>query len=66
MEVLVKNLKQTQKFAKKFAKGLNGGERILLNGDLAKIIYATMDIIIQLIILTILYSNPSSANMCIM
>jgi len=34
MEVLVKNLKQTQKFAKKFAKGLNGGERILLNGDL--------------------------------
>ena len=34
MEVLVKNLKQTQKLAKKFAKTLVGGERILLNGDL--------------------------------
>lgn len=34
MEVLVKNLKQTQKFAKKFAKGLKGSEKILLNGDL--------------------------------
>lgn len=34
MEVLVKNLKGTQKFAKKFAKSLKGGERILLNGDL--------------------------------
>ena len=34
MEVLVKNLKQTQKFAKKFAKTLSGGEKILLNGDL--------------------------------
>ena len=34
MEVLVKNLKQTQKFAKNFAKTLKGGEKILLNGDL--------------------------------
>ena len=34
MEVLVKNLKQTQKFAKMFAKNLKGGEKILLNGDL--------------------------------
>ena len=34
MEVLVKNLKGTQKFAKKFAKSLVGGERVLLNGDL--------------------------------
>ena len=34
MEVLVKNLKQTQKLAKKFAKTSVGGERILLNGDL--------------------------------
>lgn len=34
MEIVVKNLKQTEKFAKKFAKDLKGGERILLNGDL--------------------------------
>ncbi len=34
MEYLVKNLRGTQKVAKKFAKSLNGGERILLNGDL--------------------------------
>lgn len=34
MEVIVKNLRQTAKFAKKFAKSLRGGERILLNGDL--------------------------------
>ena len=34
MEVIVNNLKQTNKFAKKFAKSLKGGERILLNGDL--------------------------------
>ena len=34
MEVFIKNLKNTQKFAKAFAKTLKGGERILLNGDL--------------------------------
>ena len=34
MEVIVNNLKQTSKLAKKFAKTLKGGEKILLNGDL--------------------------------
>lgn len=34
MEVVIKNLKHTAKFAKRFAKSLKGGERILLNGDL--------------------------------
>ena len=34
MEQIVKNLKGTEKFAKKFSKSLQGGERILLNGDL--------------------------------
>lgn len=34
MEIIVNNLKQTAKFAKKFAKTLIGGEKILLNGDL--------------------------------
>ena len=34
MEVLVNNLRQTNRFAKKFAKSLKGGEKILLNGDL--------------------------------
>jgi len=34
MEVVVKNLKQTIRLAKKFAKSIKGGEKILLNGDL--------------------------------
>ena len=34
MEIIVKNLKQTESFAKRFSKTLKGGERILLNGDL--------------------------------
>ena len=34
MEIIVKNLKQTEKLARKFAKNLKGGEKILLNGDL--------------------------------
>lgn len=34
MEYLVKNLRGTEKVAKKFAKSLKGGERVLLNGDL--------------------------------
>ncbi|MBE5738261.1 MAG: tRNA (adenosine(37)-N6)-threonylcarbamoyltransferase complex ATPase subunit type 1 TsaE [Clostridiales bacterium] len=35
MEVVtINNLKETEKFAKKFAKLLRGGEIILLNGDL--------------------------------
>ena len=34
MEVIVNNLKETEKLAKKFAKILTGGEIILLNGDL--------------------------------
>jgi tRNA threonylcarbamoyladenosine biosynthesis protein TsaE len=34
MEIVVKNLRHTEKFAKRFAKSLHGGERILLNGDL--------------------------------
>lgn len=34
MEVIVKNLIDTKKLAKKFAKLLTGGEVILLNGDL--------------------------------
>ena len=34
MEIIVNNLRQTNKFAKKFAKTLKGGEKILLNGDL--------------------------------
>ena len=34
MEYIVKNLRQTAKVAKKFSKSLNGGEKILLNGDL--------------------------------
>ena len=34
MEVVIKNLKQTSKFAKRFARTLKGGEKILLNGDL--------------------------------
>lgn len=34
MEYLVKNLNQTAKLAKRFAKTLKGGEKILLNGDL--------------------------------
>ena len=34
MEFVVKNLKQTEKLAKKFSKTLKGGEKILLNGDL--------------------------------
>lgn len=34
MEFICKNEKQTKKFAKKFAKKLNGGEIILLIGDL--------------------------------
>ena len=34
MEIIVKNLKQTEKLAKKFAKKIKGGEKILLNGDL--------------------------------
>ncbi len=34
MEYIVSSLRQTQKLAKKFAKSLHGGERILLNGDL--------------------------------
>lgn len=32
--VIINNLKETTKFAKKFAKLLRGGEIILLNGDL--------------------------------
>lgn len=34
MEQIVKNIGQTKRFAKKFAKSLVGGETILLNGDL--------------------------------
>jgi tRNA threonylcarbamoyladenosine biosynthesis protein TsaE len=34
MEIIVNNLRQTNRFAKKFAKSLKGGEKILLNGDL--------------------------------
>ncbi len=34
MEVVVDGLRETSKFATKFAKTLRGGERILLNGDL--------------------------------
>ncbi len=33
-EIIIKNLKQTRDFAKKFAKLLRGGEVVLLNGDL--------------------------------
>lgn len=33
-EIVIKNLKQTKDFAKRFAKLLRGGEIILLNGDL--------------------------------
>lgn len=34
MQCTVKNLKETQKLAKKFAKTLVGGDVVLLNGDL--------------------------------
>ena len=34
MEYIAKSLADTEKLAKKFAKSLHGGERILLNGDL--------------------------------
>lgn len=34
MEQIVKNIGQTKRFAKRFAKSLAGGETILLNGDL--------------------------------
>lgn len=34
MEIIVKDLKGTSKIAKRVAKNLKGGERILLNGDL--------------------------------
>lgn len=34
MEYICKNEKQTQKLAKKFAKNLQGGEIVLLDGDL--------------------------------
>ena len=34
MEIIVSSLSETENVAKKFAKSLKGGERILLNGDL--------------------------------
>lgn len=34
MKVIIKNLKETKKYAKLFLKMLNGGEVICLNGDL--------------------------------